>query len=197
MFWSGVEFRQEYIQRYENLGPTSSGLTIRLANEGKADEVPVLWIEGLKNLKKNGSFFNTEQVDGEAVTVDFAMYGNQYSNGNRAKAFTMAASPLNQDIFIRNSNGREVHLKGYAPTSQYTMYDNDATTATDGTIMSDNYYCNSDGFVWAMKLPSGFRYPKELIDIRDAYPDTFAKWVTSGGTTGEEWYNYPNDDKVW
>lgn len=194
--YNGIEFQQKYIERYTNLGQTTNGLTVRLANEGKTEEVPVIWVEGLQNLKKGGSFFNTEQTDGEAVTAEFAMYGNQNNNLNRSLVFTMAAYPQNQDIFIRNSNGREIHLKGYAPTSQYTKYDNDATTATDGTIMSDNYYCNSDGFIWAMKLPSGFRYPKEKIDIRDAYPDTFAKWVTSGGTAEKAWYSYPNNN-VW
>lgn len=195
--WNDIEFRQKYIQRYEKMGQTVNGLTVKLANEGKIEDPPVIWIEGLQNLKRDGKFFNTEQNDGNAVTIDFAMYCNLYNNEERASAFAMATSALNQDIFIRNSSGREIHLKGYAPTSQYTAYNKDATTATDGTVMSGNFYCSSEGFVWGMKLPSGFRYPKEQIDIREAYPTTFAAWVTSGGTDGTAWYQFPVGDKVW
>lgn len=197
----GDEFRamrQSFIDRYEGLEePTAEGLTVRIANPGKMDETPIFYIEGLNALKKGGEmFYNTEKQDAQKVaTVSFSLYASLKNNFASSFAFTQASSVANQDFFLVTMGGREIHLRGYEPTSLYTTYKEDVAAGRDVTMSNDKTYATDKNLVWGMKVISDFHFPLETKDIRQAYNPYFAQWVESDGAEADNWFKYWGDNK--
>lgn len=181
--------RQSHIDRYDGLEKTTAeGLTVKLANPEKMDEAPIFLIDGLKNLKGDNMFFNTESLDAPSATVSFSLYASLKNDVNTSNAFSQAASVSNQDIFLVTTGGQEIHLRGYKPTLMYTGYEADAATGKDVTMNSNYAYATDNNLVWGIKTVSGFHYPIEKTDIREAYKPYFGQWVESNGTTDSDWY---------
>lgn len=75
-------------------------------------------------------------------------------------------------------NRTEIHLKNFAMTDK-------AAPSNDSQL---NKYYTPDNFVWGVCLPgASYTWPDEHISIKDVNPD-FVNWVTSGGTSGLQWY---------
>jgi LruC domain-containing protein len=97
-------------------------------------------------------------------------------------------APFNPFIIVDGNRGQEVHLKNHAPTDLA-----DAKHFGDGADRSDLSqgisYSTANGMPWAIHLSglNTFAYPKEQVDITEAYL-YFAAWSQSGGTQFEDWY---------
>jgi len=52
-------------------------------------------------------------------------------------------------------------------------------------------FLDSNGFPWALLVPTSWRHPMEVQDIENAYPQ-FPAWRTSGGAANQDWYVSPN-----
>lgn len=189
--------RQSDIDRYEGVGETTKdGLIVTLANAGQPDETPIFWVEGLKQLKGESMFYNTERKDSEKLaTVTFSIYASLKNNKESSSAFSQASYVGNQDIHLITSGGREIHLRGYEPTPLYTAYSKDVAASKD-VAMSDKYkYATDKNLVWGMKVVSGFHFPLEKKDIREAYNPYFAQWVESDGKQADNWFKYWGDNR--
>lgn len=105
------------------------------------------------------------------------------------------------DVFIIvNSKGqtlrtKEIHLPGkrfYNLDPKY--YENRKQ------LSPDDIYKTSNGMMWGLMIPEKFIYPKEGINITDAYKH-FKEWALSGGTIYKDWYNdkpgYIDKSKVY
>ncbi|MEN9918746.1 MAG: hypothetical protein RL662_1182 [Bacteroidota bacterium] len=84
------------------------------------------------------------------------------------------------NLFIINKNfksdiRREVHLKNYK-----------ATDRSKDISLGGNYTTRKN-FMYGMRIPGVFVYPKEFTNIIYAYKD-FSSWVTSGGIQKQDWY---------
>jgi LruC domain-containing protein len=113
------------------------------------------------------------------------------------------AAGQHRGAIIGSSPGRslEIHTADVAPTSvgdaissgYYSTADDDSSST-----VPTKYYKTLTNMPWAIILPAQWNHPSEYIDISDAYPD-FPAWVTSGGTTNEDWYLSENADstKTW
>lgn len=107
-----------------------------------------------------------------------------------------ARPPYNPFIIIETGKGRgrEVHMVNYPPTSLADMSlfgtANDESDPEQGL-----YYVSSLDYPFALLCPNNFRWPTETTPISKAYPK-FSKWVESGGTSEQSWYNYPESDMV-
>ena len=51
----------------------------------------------------------------------------------------------------------------------------------------ESTFVDSNGYPWALEVPSGWRFPMETQDIDDAY-SKFNSWRTSGGALNKDWY---------
>ena len=99
-----------------------------------------------------------------------------------------------QNFFIKVNGGKEIHMRGYAPTSAYKA-EYEALVAGDTTLDANVYYSNTKGSTWGVKLPVGTRHAYERVPFREAYPD-FTKWVDSKGASNQKWYENFVDEKT-
>lgn len=181
---------QRHIADFEDV--TQNGLTVKLANSGQDDVTPVFLIEGLKELKNGENFYNTEEYNArEAATVNFSIYTKKGGSAEASAGFSQASSVINQDLFLVTTRNREIHLRGYQPTSLYTAYASDAATSKDIVMNSDIAYSTDKNLVWGMKVIKDFQFPLEKIDINKAYKG-FKTWVESNGDDFyANWYKNP------
>ena len=83
-----------------------------------------------------------------------------------------------------NPYSGEVHL-----ASVDTLYK--GVRMGDGTIKTTgDEKVSIKNFVWALMLPSTWKWPTERTSIGIAYPK-FVNWCNSAGTTDTDWYNAP------
>lgn len=88
----------------------------------------------------------------------------------------------------------EIHLKNQAPTE---AFDN-ALFAKVGqdrsTLENGHYFLTDTGMPWALEIGDDWLYPREWVEISEAYPK-FKQWATSNGGTDNDWYLKEN--AVW
>ncbi len=119
-----------------------------------------------------------------------------------APAFTMndfSVNTWNPFLIVDLDRGHEVHLPNYIATDLvnpdfFGMWEDDSNPATGRTYKTVN------NLPWAIDIPSAFEWPKEKIDITQAYRK-FAEWAESGGQLYPDWYTnangYRNDDLIY
>lgn len=89
----------------------------------------------------------------------------------------------------------EVHLIGRQATDKIdTKVIADNSAAKGGILDANDPFKSIDGWPFAIAVPMApFQYQKtEGQHISKAYPQ-FMDWVTSNGTTNQEWYKYPKN----
>ena len=153
---------------------------------------------GLDNLKgpDGNQFYNTQAgkliaSSAETPTLVFS-FKLQLDQKTAYNIFNSFSSSYDFDYFLQNTqNGREIHFVGYKPTELYKGYEADRKEA------GKNYYCNKDGFVWALKAPVEMGWAIEKDQLLKVYP-LFKNWLESGGyelensTQELQWYNHPD-----
>lgn len=82
----------------------------------------------------------------------------------------LGAAPYDIYLYVQNTK-HEIHFAG-----KYTKAD------------GSDLFLDSDGFPWAILLPSDWRWMLETKNIHNAYPD-FKDWYSSKGTSSLTWYN--------
>lgn len=187
----------KYIDKTD-LPKTVGGITVSLQNPG-ADEPAVFVFEGTNILKgaDGHQFYNTEAENGvpanKMVTVTFRLDINSYKSleKNGALHATMQSTTHNFFLQLDQNGGKEIHLRGYQPTSFYKNYAENAKDLMDSQIP----YYSKDGFVWGIKVPTSIPHATEGTDMMLAFPK-FKEWVTSGGLVNDNWYRYWENNKV-
>ncbi len=100
------------------------------------------------------------------------------------------------NLFIINggykTNRQEVHLAGFQPTgkadtSKFGFADDNSTVKP---------YTSGENLIWALAVPGPGKYPVEWTSIRLAYSG-LESWVTSGGAENKDWYNNPDESKIY
>lgn len=160
---------------------SDNGLAFELLNEDDAEHPAVLQLSGTESLT-SGGFFNTdpekEMQDMPSLTCIIHLKDNLggliFGESALHDCYANHASAFN--FFLRDNAGKEIHLKGYKPSSLCST--------------PDAEYHSADNFVWGMKVPAVIPHPTEQTDITDAYPQ-FEDWVTSGGQQNRTWYTKP------
>lgn len=99
-----------------------------------------------------------------------------------------------QNFFIKVNGGKEIHMKGYEPTSAYKdAYDKELQD--NSTLDANVYYSNNNGSTWGIKLPVGTRHACEFVPFKEAYPK-FLNWVNANGASNKDWYLTFDDEKT-
>ena len=178
-----------------NIKSTTKGIGVEfLANASN----PIFALTGLDNLKglDGNQFYNTQAgklitSSAETPTLVFS-FKLQLDQKTAYNIFNSFSSSYDFDYFLQNTeNGREIHFVGFKPTELYKGYETDRKEA------GKNYYCNKDGFVWALKAPVEMGWAIEKQDLLKVYPK-FKSWLVTGGYELEnnveesKWYNHPD-----
>ena len=106
---------------------------------------------------------------------------------------------FNPFIIVNQNRGVEVHLPDYEPTDlvdqgYFGTFDDDSDPLTG------KYYKTQNNLPWAINIYESFDYPKEKIQIPNAYYH-FVEWAESGGTSYPDWYQdnpgYRNESNIY
>lgn len=161
-----------------------SGVTGGTLENGQSKAVILLF----NNMRDEMANWNT--VSGAATsaartyTVSFNV-----SSGPSISSFGLSGyNPFIWNHGLGDDRGREIHISGHQPTDlANTTY---FGTHDDSTVVAANrYYLTKGGLPYAIEIPvSPFSYPKETVDITQAYL-RFSAWATSSGTTFADWYS--------
>ena len=167
-------------------------------------EGTVITLDGLTSLMDNNQdmFQVTQGKVREGlpmVRAEVRLIGKEGLTGAERDAQLAAFRELildtnRQNFFIKVNGGKEIHMRGYAPTSAYKA-EYEALVAGDTTLDANVYYSNTKGSTWGVKLPVGTRHAYERVPFREAYPD-FTKWVDSKGASNQKWYENFVDEKT-
>ncbi len=159
------------------------------------DELAVLQVFNNTNdvVQYETDFMNTIEEEAEIAPVEFSLtieVNGQYNVDN-----LVYSAPYNPFLTVNHDLTKEVHLPGFPPTSNadVTIFG----TGDDATNVNDGYYYKTeDGIPWAMNIIVPVKHPLERKEIVEAYPE-FGSWVASGGTSFQDWYLNPVDEKVY
>jgi LruC domain-containing protein len=106
---------------------------------------------------------------------------------------------FNPFLIVKQDRSHEIHLPDYTPTDLM----NTAllgTDADDSNPATGKYYKNTDNLPWGIHIYESFDYPKEQVDVVNAYYH-FVEWATSGGTSYPDWYKnlpgYRNNSNIY
>jgi len=112
------------------------------------------------------------------ITINFTPNTCLYS--------TLDIGNFNPFIFVNKVRGVEVHLPDFAPTSKanQSLF---GTGDDNSNPAQGKYYKTANNLPWAINTYEQFDYPKEKVDISQAFIH-FAAWATSGGISFTDWY---------
>ena len=138
--------------------------------------------EGLPMLRAEIRLIGKEGLTGADRDAQLAAFRGLILDTNR------------QNFFIKVSSGKEIHMKGYKPTSAYKA-EYDELVANDATLDKAVYYSNTSGSTWGVKMPVGARHAYETVPFKVAYTG-FADWVNTNGASNKNWYENFDAEKT-
>lgn len=152
--------------------------------ESNASKAVITLFENSRILFNNQ--FNTVSTD-QYKNVDTISISFELNTPISLNSFTLGS--YNPFIYV-NENGKgrgfEIHLPGKIPTNLANT--SIFGTSNDGTnLATGNYYKTKNNLPYAINFPISFDYPKEKIQIINAY-SFFATWAASGGRIKPDWY---------
>ncbi|KXF83396.1 LruC domain-containing protein [Enterovibrio coralii] len=101
----------------------------------------------------------------------------------------MFATPGNyvrDGLWYNPGRGLEVHLADHAPTEQFDTYWY-GWWSDSSDVAQGRYFKTSDNLPWALIVPDDWKWPREHVDIVEAYPE-FAGFAETGGSSNADWY---------
>lgn len=174
-------------------------------------EGTVIVLDGLVDLKDDNTNMFQVTVDGmkeglPMLRAEVRLIGKEGLTGDDRNAQLEAFRSLildtnRQNFFIKvkdttspGAKDKEVHMKGYAPTSSYKA-DYDEQVRNNSSLDANIPYSNVKGSTWGVKVPVGTRHAYESVPFKEAYKE-FPDWVDSKGTTNKNWYEKFTDEKT-
>lgn len=146
-----------------------------------------------------------EALGHSSAVITNTVTGSENNGTPRQVTFTINFNnPLDQtnisvdkfNIFIINggykTQRQEIHLAGFQATdkadnSKFGFADDNSTVKP---------YTSKNNLIWGLAIPAPAKYPVEWTSIRIAYSG-LESWATSGGTDSKNWYNNPDENKVY
>ncbi len=145
-----------------------------------------------KNIMINTSKGNSNNV---AITPKFS-FTIKFPAG-KYSASDLSGDKLNFFIITNGKSTKrvEVHVLGFKPTNlvdvRYFGANNDASS-----VSGNSYYISQDNLAWGLKVPVDFKYPRESVNMSEAY-ERFTNWLSTGGAEDNDWFNTFNTTKVF
>lgn len=165
-------------------------------------EGTVITLDGLSSLKDNNQdlFQVTPGKVREGLPMlraEIRLIGKEGLTGVEREKQLSAYRNLIQDtksqnFFIVTHENREIHMRGYQPTSAYQA-EYDELVSEDANL--DDLYSNDKGYTWGIKVPVSTRHAYEYIPFKEAYTK-FLDWVESNGASNKDWYLHFDSEKT-
>jgi LruC domain-containing protein len=179
--------------------PTLRGNAINMTGatleSGQTNAVAILFTNSRVRFNNAFNTVSTEPIQNvDTISISFDLTSPIALN-----TFTLGS--YNPFIYVDEAGkgrGFEVHLSGKAPTTLV----NRAIfgTSSDNTNPPTVYYKTKNNLPYAINIPESFKYPKERVQIINAY-NLFVNWAQSGGTSSTDWYKnttgYRNNANIY
>ena len=163
--------------------------------EGQSEVVIKVSDDLWENVDSDCRFYRTETSCTDEIEFSFEISVNFSQPPTLA---SMPDAPYNPFIFASSFWGRgegftetpgrglEIHLVDQPMTD---LADQSLFGTGDDTsdVSSERYYKTNSNLPWAIEVGTDWLYPKERVDILEAYP-MFQDWVESGGEENSDWY---------
>lgn len=185
---TGYDLQENYI----NLN--SNGL-----EAGQTNPVFIVYDDAYNILPHPGEGIgvNTEEsapyVEPDSVMLTINVTPDTYSLS------TFTGSTFNPFIIVDGQRDVEVHLPNHPPTDKADM-SLFGTNHDDSDPQTGRYYKTQENLPWAINIYESFAYPREKIEILDAY-HYFDEWAESSGEQYPDWYQdnqgYRNDQNIY
>ncbi|MFL7026426.1 LruC domain-containing protein [Enterovibrio norvegicus] len=101
----------------------------------------------------------------------------------------MFATPGNyvrDGLWYNPGRGLEIHLADQAPTEKFDTYWY-GWWSDDSNPNAERYFKTSDNHPWALLINDEWSWPREHVDLVDAYAE-FAGYAESSGNNNQQWY---------
>ncbi|MGF1740266.1 LruC domain-containing protein [Vibrio profundum] len=92
----------------------------------------------------------------------------------------------------------EIHLADHAPTEKFDSLSLYGLGADQSDPALGKYFKTSNNHPWALLVPSEWKWPRERVDLIQAYPQ-FADYAESGGQWNQKWHleSNANTNKIF
>ena len=147
------------------------------------------------SLKPICSYYRTQANCDQPITFNFDLsipFNGSVLANDLPKApfdpFIFAANNYYHGPAFAQAPGRsyEVHLPDQAPTEAFNAdffgLQEDTTNASEG-----RYFRTHNNLPWAMEMSDAWQWPKERVDLLQAYP-LFSEFVLQSGASHTDWY---------
>jgi len=161
------------------------------------EAVVLAWDEAKTIIPGNPVFYNTQGAPQPYLPLNIDILFDANSQLGLPSMMALGSAPYNPFIISNQDRGREIHLVDMEPTDIAVNAGVNAYLGTgDDASAGSDYYQTANNLPWALDIPYGWEWPKEQVDIVDAYSD-FAAWAMSGGMSFPAWYLSPDPSKVY
>ncbi|MFA9212765.1 MAG: LruC domain-containing protein [Candidatus Methylacidiphilales bacterium] len=192
---AGGVYKNGFGIEFPTLRGNAVNMTGATLEAGQANAVAILFTNARVRFNNAFNTVSTEPIQNvDTISISFDLTSPIALN-----TFTLGS--YNPFIYVDEAGkgrGFEVHLAGKAPTTLA----NRAVfgTSSDNTNPPAVYYKTKNNLPYAINIAESFKYPKERVQIINAY-NLFVNWAQSGGTTSTDWYKntsgYRNNANIY
>ncbi|OEF51752.1 LruC domain-containing protein [Enterovibrio norvegicus] len=199
-YHNGFAFRLPGLNRTDISAATtqSHNMVLQETNglESISNEAIFIVSDDLKQKLPAGCmYYRTAQHCQEAISFEFEIdvYFNEGVDTSSLVAMPydpfMFATPgayVRDGLWYNPGRGLEIHLADQAPTEQFDTYWY-GWWSDDSNPGADRYFKTSDNHPWALLINDAWSWPREHVDLVDAYSE-FAGYAESSGDNNQLWY---------
>ncbi|CZF83094.1 hypothetical protein GCE9029_03633 [Grimontia celer] len=140
-------------------------------------------------------YYRTAQHCQEALVFEFEIDVYFNEGTDTSSLMTMPYDPfifatpgayVRDGLWYNPGRGLEIHLADQAPTEQFDTYWLGWWSDSSDPATS-RYFKTSSNHPWALLIPDEWSWPREHVDLVEAYPE-FAGYAESGGENNLQWY---------
>ncbi|SFO80551.1 LruC domain-containing protein [Enterovibrio norvegicus] len=199
-YHNGFAFRLPGLNRNDiNAATTQShNMVLQETNglESISNEAIFIVSDDLKQKLPAGCmYYRTAQHCQEAISFEFEIDVYFNEGVDTSSLVTMPYDPfmfatpgayVRDGLWYNPGRGLEIHLADQAPTEQFDTYWY-GWWSDDSNPGADRYFKTSDNHPWALLINDAWSWPREHVDLVDAYSE-FAGYAESSGDNNQLWY---------
>ncbi|MEZ8148742.1 LruC domain-containing protein [Enterovibrio norvegicus] len=199
-YHNGFAFRLPGLNRTDISAATtqSHNMVLQETNglESISNEAIFIVSDDLKQKLPAGCmYYRTAQHCQEAISFEFEIDVYFNEGVDTSSLVTMPYDPfmfatpgayVRDGLWYNPGRGLEIHLADQAPTEQFDTYWY-GWWSDDSNPGADRYFKTSDNHPWALLINDAWSWPREHVDLVDAYSE-FAGYAESSGDNNQLWY---------
>ncbi len=192
---AGGVYKNGFGVEFPALKSNIKNMTGATLEDGQTNGVAIIFTNSRAKLN---NWFNTVSSEPfqNADTIDISF---ELNTPIALTTFTLGSyNPFIYVDEVGKGRGFEIHLAGKTPTSLANK--SIFGTGSDNTNQTTVFYKTKNNLPFAINIPESFKYPKEKVQIINAY-NFFVNWAQSGGNSSTDWYKntsgYRNNANIY